>query len=68
MASPSSRDATLTHRRLRVPSENIIIRRCQMKDGHGGVTVGSEISGVARNIFAEDCRMDSCAPGTPRCA
>lgn len=30
-----------------------------MKDGHGGVTVGSEISGGARNIFAEDCRMDS---------
>jgi polygalacturonase len=30
-----------------------------MKDGHGGVTVGSEISGGARNIFAERCKMDS---------
>ena len=30
-----------------------------MVDGHGGVTIGSEISGGARNIFAEKCRMDS---------
>ena len=30
-----------------------------MKDGHGGVTVGSEISGGVRNLFAENCRMDS---------
>ncbi|HKX30996.1 MAG TPA: glycoside hydrolase family 28 protein [Blastocatellia bacterium] len=46
-------------RRIAIPSENIVIRRCQMKDGHGGVTIGSEISGGARNIFAEDCLMDS---------
>jgi hypothetical protein len=37
----------------------VIIRDCVMKDGHGGVTIGSEISGGARNIFAEKCRMDS---------
>jgi unsaturated rhamnogalacturonyl hydrolase len=46
-------------RRLGIPSENIVIRRCTMKDGHGGVTIGSEISGGCRNVFAEDCRMDS---------
>ena len=46
-------------RRLNVPSENIIIRRCEMRDGHGGVTVGSEISGGCWNVFAHDCRMDS---------
>jgi len=46
-------------RRLGVPVENVIIRDCTMKDGHGGVTIGSEISGGARNIFAERCRMDS---------
>jgi unsaturated rhamnogalacturonyl hydrolase len=46
-------------RRLALPSENIIIRRCTMKDGHGGVVLGSEISGGARNIFVEDCSMDS---------
>ncbi|HEX7955343.1 MAG TPA: glycosyl hydrolase family 28 protein [Pyrinomonadaceae bacterium] len=46
-------------RRLNVPSENIVIRGCKMKDGHGGVTVGSEISGGVRYLFAEDCTMDS---------
>ena len=46
-------------RRVGVPSENIVIRNCRMKDGHGGVTIGSEMSGGVRRVFAEDCRMDS---------
>jgi unsaturated rhamnogalacturonyl hydrolase len=46
-------------RRLAAPSENIIIRGCSMKDGHGGVVLGSEMSGGIRNVFVEDCRMDS---------
>jgi polygalacturonase len=46
-------------RRLGLPSENIVIRRCTMKDGHGGVVIGSEISGGCRNVFVEDCTMDS---------
>lgn len=46
-------------RRIGVPTENVIIRECEMKDGHGGVTIGSEISGGVRNVFAENCRMDS---------
>jgi polygalacturonase len=46
-------------RRLNAPTENIIIQGCEMKDGHGGITVGSEISGGVRNLFAENCRMDS---------
>ena len=46
-------------RRINVPSENIVIQNCKMKDGHGGVTVGSEISGGCRNVFAENCEMDS---------
>jgi polygalacturonase len=46
-------------RRLKAPSQNIIVRGCRMKDGHGGVTVGSEISGGVRNVFAENCRLDS---------
>ena len=41
------------------PSENIIIRNCEMKNGHGGVVLGSEISGGCRNVFAENCKMDS---------
>ncbi|MBN1973341.1 MAG: glycoside hydrolase family 28 protein [Sedimentisphaerales bacterium] len=46
-------------RRVNVPSENIIIRNCEMKDGHGGVVIGSEMTGGVRNVFAEDCIMDS---------
>lgn len=46
-------------RRLNVPSENIVIQNCRMKDGHGGVVVGSEVSGSVRNVFVEDCVMDS---------
>jgi polygalacturonase len=46
-------------RRLNVPSENIIVRGCRMKDGHGGVTLGSECSGGIRNVFTERCQMDS---------
>ena len=41
------------------PSENIIIRNCEMKNGHGGVVIGSEISGGCRNVFAENNYMDS---------
>jgi polygalacturonase len=46
-------------RRLNAPAENIIVQGCRMKDGHGGITVGSEISGGVRNLFAENCRLDS---------
>ena len=46
-------------RRVGVPCENIVIRRCTMKDGHGGVTMGSEVSGGVRNVFVSDCTMDS---------
>jgi polygalacturonase len=46
-------------RRVAMPSENIIVRNCTMKDGHGGVVMGSEVSGGIRNVFVENCRMDS---------
>lgn len=46
-------------RRLATPSQNILIRDCRMREGHGGVVVGSQISGGARWVFAERCVMDS---------
>ncbi|HEY6437103.1 MAG TPA: glycoside hydrolase family 28 protein, partial [Ignavibacteriaceae bacterium] len=46
-------------RRINVPSENIIIQDCSMKEGHGGVVIGSEISGGVKNVFAENCVMSS---------
>ena len=41
------------------PSKNIIIRNCKMNNGHGGVVIGSEISGGCQNVYAHDCEMDS---------
>ncbi len=41
------------------PSENIFVRNCHMENGHGGVVMGSEISGGIRNVFVENCWMDS---------
>ena len=46
-------------RRINVPTENIIVRNCTMRDGHGGITVGSEISGGVRNLFAHNNKLDS---------
>ena len=46
-------------RRVNVASENIVVRNCRMKDGHGGVVLGSECSGHIRNVFVENCTMDS---------
>ena len=57
IAIKSGKDAD--GRRINVASENIVIRNCQMKEGHGGVVLGSETSGGVRNVFAEDCAMDS---------
>jgi polygalacturonase len=37
------------------PSEDITIRQCCMRDGHGCVTIGSEMSGGVRNITVTDC-------------
>jgi len=44
---------------LGIPTENIVIRDCIMKDGHGGIVLGSELSGGIRNVYAYDCYMDS---------
>ncbi len=46
-------------RRVGIPSENIIIRDCQMIGGHGGVSLGSEASGGIRNVYVRDCHMGS---------
>ena len=46
-------------RRVNVPSSNIVIQNCRMQDGHGGITVGSEMTGGVRNVFAEHDTMNS---------
>jgi polygalacturonase len=42
-----------------LPSRNIIVRNCIMRDGHAGVAVGSEISGSCYDVWVRDCVMDS---------
>lgn len=46
-------------RRLNIPCKNIVIRDCNFEDGHGGICIGSEISGGVTNVFAENCTMNS---------
>ena len=46
-------------RRVNVACENVVIQGCTMRNGHGGVVIGSEVSGSVRNVYAEDCSMDS---------
>jgi len=46
-------------RRLARPTRNILIQDCVMKDGHGGVVIGSEVSGGVDNVFVQRCHMDS---------
>lgn len=46
-------------RRVNIVSENIYVQNCKMYDGHGGVTIGSEISAGVKNVFVENCVMDS---------
>lgn len=39
----------------KTPSENIMIRQCLMENGHGAVTLGSEMAGGILNLTVEDC-------------
>ena len=42
-------------RRVNRPSENIIVEHCKLNYGHGGVSMGSEMSGGIRNVEIRDC-------------
>ena len=42
--------------RLRArPTENVTIARCNVGTGHGGVVIGSEMSGGVRHVTVSDC-------------
>lgn len=45
-------------RRLAVPCENITITNCTMLAGHGGVVIGSEMSGSVRKVTISNCVFD----------
>jgi polygalacturonase len=42
-----------------VPSRNILVEDCEFRDGHGGVTIGSEMTGGVGQVFARNLRMTS---------
>ncbi|MEV0385891.1 glycoside hydrolase family 28 protein [Nonomuraea sp. NPDC050643] len=46
-------------RRVNEPSMNVLVTGCVMRDGNGGVTIGSETTGGVRWVFAWDCTMSS---------
>lgn len=40
---------------IKMPCENIVITNCTMVHGHGGVVIGSEMSGSVRNVTISNC-------------
>ena len=42
-------------RRLAAPTENVLIENCVVYHGHGGFTIGSEMSGDVRNVRVNNC-------------
>jgi polygalacturonase len=52
----SGRDAD--GRRVGRPCENITVTNCTMLDGHGGVVIGSEMSGGVRKVAISNCIFD----------
>ena len=44
--------------KLHVPCENVVIRNCCLSRGHGGLVIGSEMSGGVKNVTVTQCLMD----------
>jgi polygalacturonase len=44
--------------RIGVPSKNIVMRNCLVKNGHQLMAIGSELSGGVENVFVDNCRID----------
>jgi polygalacturonase len=50
-------------RRVGRPCENITVTNCTMLDGHGGVVIGSEMSGGVRRVAISNCIFDGTERG-----
>jgi polygalacturonase len=44
--------------RLGMPSRNIVMRNCRIKNGHQLMAIGSELSGGIENVFVDNCHFD----------
>jgi polygalacturonase len=42
-------------RRIGVPTENVLVENCVVYHGHGGFTIGSEMSSGVRNVRVNNC-------------
>ncbi|MDT0677640.1 glycoside hydrolase family 28 protein [Autumnicola musiva] len=49
--------------RVNKPTENVVVRYCLAKQGHGAITVGSETAGKIRNLYIHDCVFDNTGVG-----
>ena len=45
-------------RRIGLPCKNILIRHNKGLHGHGGIVIGSEMSGGVENLYAYDCQFN----------
>lgn len=45
-------------RRVGRPTENVVMRHCSSRRGHGGLVIGSEMSGSVRNVYMHDCEFE----------
>jgi polygalacturonase len=46
-------------RRVNRPCENVLVEKCTFRYGHGGVSMGSEMSGGIRNVTIQNCVMEA---------
>lgn len=46
-------------KKYKVACENITIRHCYMANGHGAITIGSEMAAGIKNVLVKDCIFES---------
>jgi polygalacturonase len=49
--------------RVNKPTENVVLRYCLIKTGHGGITCGSETAAMIRNLYVHDCVFNDSGVG-----
>lgn len=53
------KSGTIEHaKKYRTPCKNVVIRNCLMRKGHGGLVLGSELSGGIENVTVNKCLFD----------
>lgn len=49
--------------RVNRPTENVVVRYCLAREGHGGITCGSETAAMIRRLYVHDCVFDNTGVG-----